>query len=195
LALVAGMLGEVEGALPKNRRLTTVEESLCEHLVQDVFLASIRDTSLAVEPLIMTLGRKEPYPRRSRVLRPDENAVVCVFTLRGPFGDLPWAWVVPQEGLREQLARCGPEASQEELVRPRLESIVRELSIELSVALGTAELTLSQLAGLRAGDVVVLNQRVFEPLVAAIAGEKKFRVWPGRVASRQACQIESFVEC
>ncbi len=51
---------------------------------------------------------------------------------------------------------------------------------------------LAQLAHLRAGDIIVLNQRVTAPLVGEIAGEPKLRGWSGRVGNQQAFQIEAF---
>jgi flagellar motor switch protein FliM len=74
-----------------------------------------------------------------------------------------------------------------------METLVRELPVEIVVLLGSVEVSLSLLAQLRPGDVVILNQRVSEPLLATVASEKKFRVWPGRVGSQQAVRIESSV--
>ena len=74
-----------------------------------------------------------------------------------------------------------------------METLVRDLPVEISVNLGTVELPLADLARLRAGDLVLLNQRVSEPLAAALAGIKRFRVWPGRVSSQQAIQIDSLI--
>ena len=71
---------------------------------------------------------------------------------------------------------------------------MREMPVEVSVRLGAAVLRVSQLAGLRAGDLVILDQPVSGPLTAAVAGETRFRVGPGRVGSKQAVQIESLVE-
>ena len=76
----------------------------------------------------------------------------------------------------------------------RVEALVGGLPVEVVALLGTAELTLSQLAGLKAGDVVLLKQRVSEPLSAVVAGRPRFRVWPGRSGSRQACRIDSLTE-
>lgn len=85
------------------------------------------------------------------------------------------------------------EASKEAAGRQHLEPLVCELPVEISVLLGTIDLPFSQLARLRPGDLVILNQSVSEPLTALVAGEKKFQVWPGRVGSRPAFQIKSSI--
>ena len=61
--------------------------------------------------------------------------------------------------------------------------------------LGAATLQVSQLARLRAGDLVILDQPVVSPMAAYVAGEARFLVWPGRVGPKQAFQIASLVEC
>ena len=84
-------------------------------------------------------------------------------------------------------AEAGPPES------VRLPLLVEELPVEMTVLLGTVELSLADLSRLSVGDVVILNQRVSETLPALLAGEKKCKVWPGRIGSRQAFEIESFL--
>ena len=47
---------------------------------------------------------------------------------------------------------------------------------------------------LRPGDVLILDQRVNEPLWGEVATAVKFRGWPGRVGRRQAVQITGWVK-
>ena len=68
------------------------------------------------------------------------------------------------------------------------------MQTEIEVVLGRAHLGPTQLAQLTPGDVVVLDQRVRDPLVAIVGGKEVFRTWPGRVGARQACKIDSIVE-
>jgi flagellar motor switch protein FliM len=197
LGLITGILGEALTELPADRELTMVEESLAEYLLQVLFLAVLQETWPGRETLSLRLGQAEPRPRFARIFAPEDNVVLCAFTLRAPFGEQSWYWLLPQKALQEQFTQFGPglETEQGELVRPRLEGLVHDLPVEVAVALGAVELSLSQLAKLRAGDVVILDQRVSEPLTVRVAGRKKLRVWPGRVGSQQAFQIESLLEC
>lgn len=197
LFLLAGLLGDAGTELPADRELTIVEGSLCEYLVQHLLLAALEETWPGLEPLGIRMGLPEPHPKYARVFAPDENPLLCAFLLCGPFGQQEWHWMLPAKFLLEQFTRTwqSPRAAQEALERSGLETVVRDLPVEVSVALGSAELPLSLLEKLRAGDVVILNQRVSDPLTVSVAGEKKFRVWPGRIGSRQAFQIESLLEC
>lgn len=197
LALVAGMIGDSLTDLPADRELTVVEESLAEYLINGVLVPAVQETWPGQDALALRLLQREPNPKFSRVFPPEQGVVRWTAKISGSFGAQEWYVLLPQKPLQEGItqataAQAEPEAASE--ARPRIEGIVRVLPVDLAVTLGRVELSLSQLARLRKGDIVILDQRVTEPLPAAVAGEPKFRVWPGRVGSHQAVQIESTLE-
>ncbi len=194
LALVTAMLGEVGTELPPDRELTPVEQSLAEYLIFDV-LAALREAWPGAEPLALALDRVERSPKQSRLFRDVAAVLCCRLMIRGPLGEGPMCWIVPQETLLELLQHHAVAEAAEASARPKLEAIARQVPVEIAVGLGSVKIGVSQVAELRAGDVVIFDQRVNEPLTARVAGEKKFRVWPGRVGSRQAFQIDSLIEC
>ncbi len=198
LALVGALLGEVGPALPEDRELTVVEHDLCEFFAGEVLVGTLQETWPAAQPVPFALRRREVHPRWTRIFPPDDNVVVCTFSLKGPFGASEWYWLQSQKQLLEQVALSMPGGDKAkaadgppESVRLRL--LVEELPVEVTVLLGAVELSLAELAKLSVGDLVILNQRVSEPLTASLAGEKKCKGWPGRVGSRQAFEIDSFL--
>lgn len=195
LALVAGMLGDPCTELPADRATSPVEESLWELLVQGV-LAAMREAWPGDEAPAMHVQRFEATPKRTRLFGRDDPVVVGRFATRGPFGEQKCCWLVPQTAVMKQFSvgDLGGEASEEASVRPRLEAIVQEIPLQVTVRLGAAELHVSDLARLRAGDLVLLDQRVSEPLEASVPCGPRFRVSAGRIGTKQACQIESLVE-
>lgn len=196
LALVGGLLGESPSALPEDREMSAVEQSLGEYLMQSLFAAVLHETWTGSIPLALTVGDREPAPRWTRLFVKAEQLLHCTFTLRGSFGEQDWYWLAPYRALQMVVNRAGedePSLMQQDAPR-KLESLVRNLPIELTVELGLVELSLSQLAALAPGDLLILNQRVSEPLSVRVDNRKKFRGWPGRVGSRQSLQIESLCE-
>lgn len=196
LALVAGLLGEAPTALPDDREMSAVELSLGEYLMQSLFAAVLHETWTGSTPLALTVGDREPAPRWTRLFVKAEQVLHCTFTLRGSFGEQNWYWLAPYRALQMVVNRAGesePSLIQQDAPR-KLETLVRNLPIELTVELGMVELSLAQLAGLAPGDLLILNQRVSEPLSVRVDDRTKFRGWPGRVGSRQSLQIESLCE-
>lgn len=197
LALVTQMLGELCKELPEDREMTVVEESLAEFLVEGHLVASLEETWSGAESIRFGSLKKEAHPRYTRVFPLDENLAFCTFSIQGPFGKHECYWLTPQKRFLDELfAPTGPgrKVVKESTARPQLEGLVRELPVEVSVLLGMVELPFTEVAKLRPGDVVILNQQVTEPLTATVAGEKKFLVWPGRVGSQPAVQIEASTE-
>jgi flagellar motor switch protein FliM len=196
LALIEGVLGETPTALPEDRELSAVEMSLCEYLMQSLPAAVLQETWTGRTPLGLVVGEREPSPRWTRLFVKAEQVLQCTFTMRGSFGEQDWYWLAPYQALHELFNRAGeddPTLIQQDAPR-KLETLVRELPVEMTVDLGLVELTLSQLAGLAPGDLLILNQRVSEPLSVRVDNRVKFRGWPGRVGSRQSLQIESLSE-
>jgi flagellar motor switch protein FliM len=199
LALVGAMIGEVASALPEDRELTVVEQDLFEFFAGQVLVGTLRETWPAAKTIPFTLRAREAHPRWTRVFPPDENVLVCTFTVKGVFGEAQWFVLLSQKDLLEQLALSMPGGERLRSAggppdAERLRLLVEELPVELTVVLGTVDLSLADLARLSPGDVVILNQRVSETLPAYLAGEKKCKGWPGRIGSRQAFEIESFLE-
>jgi flagellar motor switch protein FliM len=194
LALVSAALGDVGAAVPEDRELTTIEESLCEYLMQQLFATALQDAWPGTGNLAAVVRRREYAPRWGRVFATAEHVVCCTFLLRAPVGEHPWYWLAPMQGPLEQLGRpAAGNAGAATAAGPLLDALVRELPVELVVTLGHTELSLSQLSGLQPGDMLILNQRVGDPLPASIDGQRKFQAWPGRVGLRQAVQVESLI--
>jgi flagellar motor switch protein FliM len=196
LALVAGLLGETPTALPEDRELSPVESSLFEYLMQNLPAVVLQETWTGSIPLRLTVSERESSPRWTRLFVKAEQVLQCNLTIRGSFGEQDWYWLAPYQTLNELVNRAGdeePALLQQDAPR-KLETLVRDLPIEMIVELGMVELSLAQLAGLAPGDLLMLNQRVSEPLNVRVDNRPKFRGWPGRVASRQSLQIESLCE-
>jgi flagellar motor switch protein FliM len=193
LALVAAALGDRTAGWPADRELTTIEQSLCEYMVQQLLVAALQQTWPTANSLSLALGPAEAQPRRTRQFSAGESLIWCELVFRSEAGEQTCCWIVPQKEFMELFHEAGKDPSQvEEKSRAKqLEALVNDLPVPFAVVLGTVRLPLTHLAKLEPGDVLILNQRVSEPLRASIAGSEKFRVWPGRVGSRQAVQVDS----
>jgi flagellar motor switch protein FliM len=193
LALIGGTFGETYDTLPADRSLSSVEDSVSEFLLQQLFLNLFNSTWPNAEPLRLSIVSKGA-PKTVCALPLNELIVAATISVSGAFGPQPLFLLLPRKGIMEQLIQPVQEPIEVNAAdRQLMESLVREMPVDLAVVLGSAEVTLTQLALLHEGDVVVLEQKVSEPLNAKVGGANKFQVWPGVVGRRQAVQIESTV--
>lgn len=192
--LVGGLIGDKLNGLPPERDLTPAESSVAEFVVETI-LKSLNESWQDDHGIELKPGDPEPNLRRTKLFRPSEPIVVCRSTVKTSLGESQWSWMMTNEYLSAlfnlPVRSTKPEG---EVSRKKLEQLILEMQTEIEVRLGGVQLTGPQLARLRVGDVVVLDQRVSEPLQASVRGEPKFLGWAGRVGNRQAFEVESVIE-
>lgn len=194
LALVHDVLGERLEALPEDRELTAVEQSFCDLLLEELCQA-VGEAWPEQQPLTCRLAARGPKPRRTRLFPPTEQVLLLRFAVSGPFGQQDMWWLLPRAATEQFVAVRAPvERVRGAPSQTLLEQRTLELPAQLVVHLGESQLDVAALAELRVGDVVILNQRITEPLTASVAGCPKFLGWPGRVGVRQAFQVEKLIE-
>jgi flagellar motor switch protein FliM len=195
LTLLAGLMNEVVTALVPDRDLTALESSLCGFLARELFLNPMTAAWPLDDPPRWAAGAGG-LPRNVWRVAAADPAVLASFMVNTPFGELPF-YLLFMRSVRLLRLADPPPMKASPLVpaeRQHIESLVREMTVDVDVTLGTAELTLYDLAKLRSGDVLMLRQKVSDPLTASVAGTPKFRVWPGAVGGRQAVQVHAPAE-
>jgi flagellar motor switch protein FliM len=193
LAIVESMLGGQSTELPEDGPLSTVQQSLLE-----VWFEQLADSTAGAWPLqhavTAQLGTRDDRPQRTKLFSSDQQMLLCEFSLACQFTPQPLNWLLAWDELDQGPLNGGflkRQPSQDS--RRRIEQSVREVPLQLTVRLGEGELTMSELAALATGDVIVLNQRITEPLTATVDDAPVFWGWPGRLGMRQAYQIAKSV--
>lgn len=189
LALVGGMLGEEYDALPDDRALTAVESSLAELFIQEI-MAATQEGFTGEEPLILEYDRVDAKPHRSRVFPADDNLAIVRLSLSASFGEHTIEWLIPHDAL-ETTFPAHEASGQTEEDKRRLVELVKQIPIQLEAHLGETEMHISEMTNLAPGDVVVLNQRLIDPLSVCIQQHGVFRGWAGRIGKNQALYVET----
>ena len=191
LALLAGLVGETPAALPADREPSDVELSLVGYLARELFLDPLEKSWPAANPPRLAPGAPAA-PRLAWAGGPADLILFATLDANTPFGDHPIYLLLPRTGMGARLASADVRAAPAPPPpAAHIEALVREMSVDLTVLLGTADLTMHEVSGLRAGDVVVLRQKVDQPLDGLLSGARKFRVWPGVVGARAAVVIDA----
>ena len=193
LALVSGMLGDTTDQLPDDRLLTDIEKTLAQVLMKEIE-GAVQESQPFRRPLTF-VARGEHRLQEMHKEFPDTDPMLMVsFEMELPFGKHAIDWILSQAATLKIAAVASQPNEANRHSAAKLIEIMRSVPVEVIVRLGATTLHLSELAELRVGDVVVLNQRFAEPLRAEVGGCSKFTGWPGRVGSKQAFQIESLID-
>jgi flagellar motor switch protein FliM len=192
--MIASMLGNQLREWPQERDLTAGERSVGEFVITKI-VDCLVDGWLSDTPLNLRVHEIEPNLRRTKIFKVKEPFVVCRSTMTTPIGAAPWTWILPHDFLTELFGTVRVKetasAASAATARQQLEALARDMTTQVTVRLGAVQLTAPQIAALRVGDLVVLNQKTSEPLKAMVSGKPKFLGWPGRIGNRQAFEIAS----
>ena len=189
--LIGALMGEQPAEWPEERELSPGEASVGEFVVSRM-IANLVDTWPGDKPASLQLVDAEPNLRRCKTFKPKDPIIVCRSTITTEIGSAEWCWLMPHEFLSELYGSVRTATTETPgSARQQLESLARDMTTQVTVRLGTVQLSPPQLAELRIGDLVVLNTKTTEPLRAFVSGKPRFLGWPGRVGTRQAFEITS----
>ena len=199
--LLYGAVDRILGGLGKVTKVPR-ELSEAEYTVADAFVAPcierLASSTKEMLPTGWELGSRSTNPSFARVL-PLQDVVLSVhFQVGGDFllGDM--RLVLPYTVLEPGLAAVAESRSQDkEKVTAAREMLGRNLlpvEVDLTVQLGEACLPLRQLLALRVGDVVPLQTRLGDELIAPVQGVPKFAGQVGTLGGRRAYRISTVLE-
>ena len=188
LKIALDMLGDAAEEV-EDQALSAVEFSLCEMFIQEFFAAFgdswFEQTSLqfAIEGCETAAHQSKRWPNKLILLE-------IHLQLSLPSGPCDLKWLVPQKMLEELLGQLDTVTPTDQTDhRPVLEQRCVEMDIQVAVELGSATLSVTQLADLAPGDVIMLQQKIDETLPVRVEDKTKYQAWPGRIGNQQAVQI------
>jgi flagellar motor switch protein FliM len=185
LALTLAMLGETVASLPADRPLTEVEFALWEYVLDQRLLAGAKACWAREPSPLWQRGAREPAPQFSSVLRQQTIVFLADLSTAPPWADGHILWLLTESVIQEFFSARPSEPSAG--ISPQ--ELLQGVPLQLVVQLGQTRLPLAQLHQLRSGDVLLLEQRLDEPLLVLLEDQPRYRAWPGRVGTQRAIQI------
>ncbi len=170
----------------QNRKLTTIEVSLCE-MVFETLASALGAAWFGEEPLEIRVAEVEELPHFARLIPVKELVLSSQIELQVADVTVKMVWLVPRKGIESLL-----EATTGTLLKTcenTPEAVVRHMDLELVGLLGTTEMTMGELTDLNVGDLMLLNQKIDQPIPVMIDKQPIFDGWPGRVGKSQGIEI------
>ncbi|MGB7345738.1 MAG: FliM/FliN family flagellar motor switch protein, partial [Pirellulaceae bacterium] len=174
-----------------NEALSPIERSLAQLFIEQLAVA-LNDGWMGGEPINLQTGTIAFDPRKARFFR--ENDLVTVTSIQvglkaGPVGI---NWLLSKQKTCDLLENAidlrDDAAPPSEPQRPPAH-LIGQLPIEVVSILGTAMLPMSQLSQLKVGQLIELDQRIDQPVVAVVNEVPFYEGWPGRRGKNQAIEV------
>jgi flagellar motor switch protein FliM len=123
-----------------------------------------------------------------------EQMIVAEINLLGDYQGQTFRWILSQKAVLRFVTHVTESGNKKSGPRPELARLVHQIPISVVVRLGKTNVHWEELSDLRVGDVIILDQRVTDPLQAEISNKRMFLGWAGRHGNRQAFRISELVE-
>ncbi len=184
----AGSQPKIEG-----RDFTPIEQSIITKVVK-IILANLEDAWRPVHEVSIELIRSEINPQFATIVPPSDVVVVISFEveLETALGSLvlalPYATIEP---IRSKLYA----AFQTERLEvdhawiSRFRDRLKETPVNVTVTLGSTQVTGRQLLEMRVGDILLLDQDEDDLFMAYVQGVLKFQGLPGFVKGNKAFKV------
>lgn len=177
------------GSIPhKIRPLTSVETAIIDTVIANI-LSDIKLAWKDVFAIDWKVQNKEFDPKTAQIVQPSEVVLSIKFASSGDLGFGGITLCLPFQALKPVI--IGSEARkisrQEEaaLIKNTLEKI----ELEMTAFLGSAEVSIHDLLNLKPGNVIVLDNKVFEVVEINMDGKTKLYGRPGLFGKKKAVEI------
>ena len=184
-----------------SRDLTDIEQSVMEGIIVRI-LANMREAWTTVIDLRPRLGQIETNPQFAQIVPPTE--MVVLVTLETKVGEeegmmnfcIPYLTIEPIiSKLSSQFWFSSVRRSATTQYLGVLKEKLSDVDMDVVAEIGTINLPIRDVLGLRVGDVVQLsNTRMGDPLTLSVGNEKKFYCQPGVVGKKMAVQVIGKIE-
>lgn len=184
----------------QQRELTDIEQAVIESIIVHI-LGNLREAWATVIDLRPRLSTIETNPQFAQIVPPNE--MVMLITLETKIGEsegminlcIPYITIEPIiQKLSAQYwfssIRRGESEVNHNIIRGRLEQV----EVEISVEVGNANLSYTDLMNLKKGQVVKLGATIRDDFTFMVYDRPKYKCRPGRIGSRLAVQIGEAID-
>ncbi len=182
----------------EGRDFTPIENKIIEKVVH-IALTNFMDSWEDIHPVRTEFIRSESNPMVINVVRPDEYMVSVKFDieLAKPLGSvtvcIPYSAFQP---IRHKLAggyQKEEDGQGDPLWFNSIRERIKQTTLELTVDLGSTQLSIRDLLNLKEGDILILNNSYKSALTGYLERIPKFRGYAGRARNRKVFKVEGSV--
>lgn len=186
--------GSAQATFVPPRPLTSIEWRLLMRIA-DRALEHLSEVWRNIVDARFSVVQNESNPQLVHIVAPTEVVVLITFEIRLGQNAGTMSLCIPYNIIDSVLSHLTTQSwfyKPKPATETHRKRIVRNLSkttIPLTVFLGQTSIRLSELRGLRAGDLLPLDKPINDELMVQIAGRNKFAGRPGQLRGRRAVRL------
>jgi flagellar motor switch protein FliM len=179
------------------KALTDIEQSIISKVI-DLFLEGLREAWNNIIQFDLHIEEREVNPQFVQVVSPGETVILisCEMKVGQVTGIasicFPFVYIEPiMSSLSAQHWIAATQKKPSDDMKISLRKNIERSSLACCAVLGRNSLTIRQLLELKKGDVLVLGQKISDPLVLQVEEKSQFLGNPGILGKKKAIQIIS----
>ena len=173
----------------EQRDLSPIELDLAGHFIERL-ADSITNGWLGGDDLEIEVTPLEKDPRKLRLFRGKDLVSKISLQIECKTGTASMNWLIPKQKMSVLMEDVIESRSQSQSNSPSKE-FVGTLPLKVTTLLGTTKVPMTELANLKPGNLIVLDQRIDAPMTSLVDGKPSFECWPGRLGNMQAVQVST----
>lgn len=194
-AVLDRMLGGKGSGMNKVENLTEIETTIMKRTFEQS-MGQLEEAWASMIDIELILEDLEVNPQFVQLVSPNET--VIVITLNTTIGDSSGMINIclPHIVLEPIISKLSMHYWMEEKVTEideeqyeRLSQNIKKVEVDAKVLLGESSITIEEFLNLASDDVIVLNQKIQEPILLTTNDEPKFYVQPGKKNNHLAVQV------
>jgi len=179
----------------EGRPFTLVESKIIKKITRIIlndFQQAWIDTNIS--DVNMKYSHSEIDPQFTQIAKPNDMVIAIKFALVLANSSGSISFCIPYstfEPVKDKLKQkfSGEKQEIDEKWRAFMEEKIRKLKIDFNVVLGTLKIKTRELLDMQVGDVMILDQKTKDPMIANVQGITKFKGYPGSYSNNKAIRI------
>lgn len=178
---------------PEGRDFTPIEM----RIIRRVLNMALSDLERSYKPLYQVsiqYSRSEINPQFATIVAPTEVVISINFKLeietetKDVYLCLPYSTIEP---IKEKLYAGfqSDRLDEDQSWTPIIKSLISGCKVQVVAELGSTKIRIGDLLNLKAGDILLLEKGISEPILARVCGIPKFKGHPGIYKGNQALQV------
>lgn len=171
--------------------LTEIELSLAQLFLSEL-ATTLKNGWLGNNPINLSVSSLDRDPKKTRLLRGRDLVTKVEIDIQLQSRRTTLQWLLPKQAISELMEDCVDRRSQPprsgEPSKPS-EEMVSQVPLEVVVVIGETSIPMVDLSRLKTGQLLKLNQRIDQPVVAYVNEQPYYECWPGRIGSNQSVEI------
>jgi flagellar motor switch protein FliM len=180
----------------EGRSFTAIETKIIERIVR-IVLEDFERAWSDVHEVEMKYSRTEVDPQFAGIAKPDDMIITTRFNVDiGNFsGNM--AVCMPYNTLEMIKGKLSQNYKTENVEvdspwKKIIEKRLKDIEVDMRCTLGGTTITGRELLGMKADDVILLDQRVNDPICISIGDSDKLMGYPGSLNNKKAIRIENW---